>query len=105
MKQKMNYSGLRDLSNDVDNMRHSPALSLFLRKDIINFYSKNALRLQVLDAKIQNLIKVYVKHKEDKPVTKTENNQEVYEFNDEESRVKYIAELTKFMETTIEVEI
>ena len=107
MKQMVTYSELREIEADTRRLMMSPALKLFLGRQIVSFFSKNQQRLESLHEKIAQLVKKYVTHDEKgKPVTeKNKDGVEVYLFKDKETEELYVKDLWAFDKTSFNIEI
>lgn len=107
MKQKINYQQLSHLSAGIAEVNKSVGLSFLLRKEIQNFYSRNAIRVNVLDETMSKLIKKYVLHDEEgKPViSRDEKGNDVYQFADKEEETKYLEEVEKFLNVSFDIEV
>jgi len=106
MKAKITYAELDMLNQSIKRESQKPAFAVLLGEKIKNFYARNSIRLNAMEDKFEELIAKYVKHEKEVPVTKKdENDILVYEFNDEESREKYMQEIKDFCARQIEVQI
>jgi hypothetical protein len=107
MKVKINYNQLNKIDLDTKNLSENSAFSVFLADKIKRFYQNNAIRLNVMEEKMKELIVKYVLHDDNKkPVTKNdEKGILVYDFADEETRNSYLEEMNKFMSTVFEIEV
>ena len=107
MKQMVTYSELREIEADTRRLMMSPALKLFLGRQIVSFFQKNQQRLEALHEKIAQLVKKYVTHDEKgNPVTqKNSEGVTVYAFIDKEAEEKYVKALWAFDKTQFNIEI
>lgn len=107
LKQKINYQQLRHLSQGILEVNKSVGLSFLLFKTIQQFYTRNSIRLNVLDDTMKKLVEKYVLHDEDyKPIIeKDEKGMDVYKFIDKEEETKYLVEVEKFMNITFDIEV
>lgn len=106
MKSTINYQQLSFLSSSIGRVNADPGLGFLLKSKINHFYSRNAMRLNVIDSTMQKLVKKYVQHVDDKPVTKKdEKGNEVYVFENELAEKEYLQETEKFMQLTFEIEL
>ncbi len=104
MKQIITYRELENTANDISQqMEVSPAFKLFNKEKISRFFDRNRNRLEIIIEKRKELISLYVKHERGQPVTIESDGVQVYDFDDNENKEKYMAAINEFMNRTLDL--
>lgn len=98
---------LRALEQDIINQqRTSAAFFFFNRARVERFFSQNQFALKVMNTRLMDFVKQYVKHDENNQACTEEKDGELhFVFSTDENKEKYSAAVANFLKlkTTIEI--
>lgn len=106
MTKEMSYYELANIVKGMDQiMEHNPALALLLGSKIEHFRKNNALRINNISKRVNDIINTYVKKDENGNLIteKDENGKEVYVFERDLERQKYERDLNAFFSISFQV--
>ena len=107
MKTNGTYNELAHFRNDIGaQSKAHPTFAAFHRNKIADFFKYNAMRLQLLDEKIDALFKQFIEHDgEGKRITYTdENGKELFKYYSEEAKNRFTEKYAQLMNTNITIE-
>lgn len=104
---QMTYQNLLALKNDIQfQQKHSPAFYYFNKSRVEKLFSLNKMAFSVLQSRLDELVKKYVKFDKDmQPIAEEKDGQLVYCFYSDESRQQYMDKLNQFLSQSISIEL
>lgn len=104
---QLTYGQLKALRDDIHRLNNqSPAFFYLFQEKVKRFNSQNSMALKVLESRMDEFIKKYVKIDKDlQPVTEMRDGQQVYCFYSEEYRESYLKAINNFLSQKISVDI
>lgn len=101
------YGQLMALRNDIRKQQNeSPAFYYFNKSRTDKFFSLNNMALKVLESRMDEFVKKYVKLDADmQPMTEDVDGQIVYQFYSPDYKEKYLNAVNKFLAIKISIDL
>ena len=103
----VNYHTLAAIMEDITlQSQRSPAFAYFNKQKILNFHSKNKVRIEIFQQKAQELLNFYVqKDKNGKFIMTIVGNAQQYLFHDAEAKATFTERYNEFCKQEFHIEI
>lgn len=104
---QLTYAALLSLRDDIIKQQNeSPAFYFFNEAKIDRFKSQNSMALKILETRLSEFVKKYVKFDKDmQPMTEMRDGINVYSFYNEEYRQDYLKARNNFLSQKISVDL
>lgn len=104
-KHQVTYGQLKALCEDIMRQQNtSPSFFFFQKNRTERFFAQNTMAIKVLESRMNEFLKKYVKHDENQqPLTEEKDGGRVYSFESDEIKQKYLDAVNNFLSLKISI--